>query len=172
MSEHLKAPIIPLTSLSVRKARPDDYEDLCVLFADLDELHRLARPDLFRVPEGPPRSREYVAEFIACDTKAIFVALMGPKLVGFLTLARTDRPETPVRPARVHVEVDSISVAPNYRRRGIGFKLMQRAEIWAKAQGAPRLVLGVYAFNEGARQFYERAGFEVQSLVMAKSVGT
>ena len=40
-------------SFRVRPASMGDYEALCLLFDELDEFHRLARPEMFQ-PFGPP----------------------------------------------------------------------------------------------------------------------
>ncbi len=45
-------------STRVRQATLRDYRALCALFEELDEFHRLKRPDFFRPFEGPARGRE------------------------------------------------------------------------------------------------------------------
>ena len=62
-------------------------------------------------------------------------------------------------------------VKPEYRRRGLGKLLLARAEAWARQQGHDRIGLQVFLSNQNALDFYRHAGFESQSLWMAKSLG-
>ena len=47
----------PPLSIRVRQASLRDYEELCALFDQLDEIHRLARPDMFQPFPPPARTR-------------------------------------------------------------------------------------------------------------------
>ena len=53
----------------------------------------------------------------------------------------------------------SMWVAPEYRRRGIGAKLMLTAETWARKQGFRELCLDVTEGNQAAITLYQRCGF-------------
>jgi ribosomal protein S18 acetylase RimI-like enzyme len=50
-------------------------------------------------------------------------------------------------------------VHPEYRRRGIGQRLLAFAVAWAKEAGATTLVLSVACGPDSAIEFYRRAGF-------------
>jgi len=50
-------------------------------------------------------------------------------------------------------------VAPTYRGRGVGRKLLEMVIAWATAQNAASLDLGVTCGDSPARRLYERAGF-------------
>ena len=51
-----------------------------------------------------------------------------------------------------------ITIAPNYRRRGLGLRLLELAETHASELGAPRLSLTTRE-NNPARFLFERAGY-------------
>ena len=51
----------PPLAIRVRLAGLRDYEELCALFDQLDEIHREARPDMFQPFPPPARTREQVA---------------------------------------------------------------------------------------------------------------
>ncbi|WP_374380424.1 N-acetyltransferase family protein [Dongia sp.] len=57
-----------------------------------------------------------------------------------------------------------IAVTESASGQGIGRQLMQAAEAWAREQGYPSLLLDVFASNETARTFYEKAGFIEDSI--------
>ena len=48
----------------IREATMNDYQDLCEIFEEVDAIHRAALPEIYRKPDGPARSREYIQELI------------------------------------------------------------------------------------------------------------
>lgn len=69
-----------------------------------------------------------------------------------------------------HTYIFLVYVKPEYRRRGIGRALMQKAEQWAKDRGDRRLGLQVFDDNIAAVHLYETLGFTTQALLMMKSL--
>lgn len=59
--------------------------------------------------------------------------------------------------------LQAIAVDKELRGASLGIILMDSIEEQARASGSTRLVLDVSAKNEGARRFYERRGFAVES---------
>ncbi|WP_298672200.1 GNAT family acetyltransferase [uncultured Sphingomonas sp.] len=59
-----------------------------------------------------------------------------------------------------------LAVAPDARRAGLGRALMDAAEAWLRARGAPKLQLMVRAGNEGAQAFYRALGFVDQPVAV------
>ncbi|WP_242089543.1 GNAT family N-acetyltransferase [Curtobacterium sp. DN_7.5] len=59
------------------------------------------------------------------------------------------------------VELISMWVAPDERRRGVARALIGAVATWAAEQGARELVLAVVPDNAGARETYARTGFSV-----------
>ena len=55
-----------------------------------------------------------------------------------------------------------LAVAPEYRSRGLGGKLMQHAHKWLAGLGAPKVMLMIREENEGVRRFYEGLGYGVE----------
>jgi GNAT superfamily N-acetyltransferase len=64
--------------------------------------------------------------------------------------------------------VEALVVAPEAEGKGVGATLMQFAEQWARERGMREVVLDVFAGNEHARRFYERAGYRTDHLRMVK----
>ena len=77
--------------------------------------------------------------------------------VAFLLARVETRPAFFVETRRVRV--DELFVRPSARRRGLGRALFARAQAWARAHGAARLVLQVAHANADARAFYHALGF-------------
>jgi ribosomal protein S18 acetylase RimI-like enzyme len=58
-----------------------------------------------------------------------------------------------------------LAVAPERRRAGLGRAMMDAAEAWLRARGAPKVQLMVREDNEAALGFYEALGLERQQVV-------
>ena len=162
---------MPSIPFAVRAATEADFEQLCDLFAELDDLHREARPDLFVKPEGLPRERTYVARLIAGPESTILVASARDSrcLYGFATLIVRSLPANPVRPERRLVEIDNFSVRKSARRCGIGRALIEHADRWAARRGFSSVELAVHEFNTGAIEFYQATGFSTSLRRMIRS---
>jgi diamine N-acetyltransferase len=153
----------------VRVASSADYEPACVLLDQLDELHRLRLPWLFRTPETQPRSRSYFEQLLTADDSSVLVAEAGD-IVGIAIVLLRAAPEFPVFIPQHWGVLDNVVVAPSHRRRGVGRLLALAAETWASARGAAWLELGVYEFNTEARRFYESLGYLPLSSKLRKVV--
>jgi len=70
-----------------------------------------------------------------------------------------------------YVRIVAFVVDSNYRRKGIGEKLIQQAEKWAKEQGA--IAIGLNSGNreerKDAHQFYIDMGYQDKSIGFTKS---
>jgi len=67
--------------------------------------------------------------------------------------------------------VEDLIVAEAFRRRGIGTRLMEEAECWARERGIERLQLLAETGNERALDFYRRNGWAKTGLgVLRKRV--
>ncbi len=63
-------------------------------------------------------------------------------------------------PSADAVHIDGLAVAPAYRRRGIGSRLVAAMETWAAGQGFTVVSLEVVDTNPQAQYLYQRLGFE------------
>ena len=60
--------------------------------------------------------------------------------------------------------ISDVAVATDFRSRGIGWKLLESAEEWARARGKGSLSLHV-AVSNPARRLYERFGFRLEKRI-------
>ena len=148
-------------SAQVREATLRDYQALCALFEELDEFHRLKRPDFFRPFDGPARSWEQIGQWLAGPASTVLVAEREGEVIGLaLLLPRPPSPFAGAVPRKV-VVLDNLVVRADRRDRGIGRRLVAASMDWARGQGASHVELGVHAVNRHALRFYERLGFSV-----------
>ena len=70
-----------------------------------------------------------------------------------------DQMEDEAKPGEYYI--DSLSVAPRYRHRGVGTALIEYAKKQAKSIGRERVTLAVEPMNT-AKELYQRLGFEFE----------
>lgn len=88
--------------------------------------------------------------------------------VGFVWVARTHNDST----GQLEASLLNQYVAEPYRGRGLGHRLMETAEEWARQQGLPRISLSVGVHNTLGQRLYESLGYQVETLRMTKKLGT
>lgn len=66
--------------------------------------------------------------------------------------------------------VAELFVEEAYRRRGLGRRLLEEGEAWARERGVRRLVLNVAVGNAPARSLYEAVGYGVETVRMGKEI--
>jgi ribosomal protein S18 acetylase RimI-like enzyme len=108
-----------------------------------DEMGRSIAEIVTRLTPAPDGSR------------STFGAFVDKQLAGILAVIRPERAKL-----RHCVELAGMYVAPEYRRRGLGAALVDRALIHAHSlPGVRQVKLGVNANNRAARSLYQSRGF-------------
>jgi RimJ/RimL family protein N-acetyltransferase len=72
---------------------------------------------------------------------------------------------------RRYVWIYDIIINENFRRRGYASRMLELVEARAKELGAKSVELHVFGHNQGAQTLYEKVGYSVTSITMAKQVG-
>lgn len=105
-------------------------------------------------------SREKYAAWLQEPGSAVWIAEVEPGRapVGYLVLTKPDLPLGDISPH--DAEVKRVYLLSRFRGGGLGRRLMQEAEAYARARGVKRLLLGVYSRNDAAILFYERLGYK------------
>jgi [ribosomal protein S18]-alanine N-acetyltransferase len=99
----------------------------------------------------------YYAELQAHQNSIMFVArtaetnFRDPVVAGFIV----------ARHIAEEIHVNNFAVRPEFRRRGIGQRLLDSVLLWARDKKAAQAVLEVRAGNQAAQKLYERCGFAV-----------
>ena len=141
----------------VRLAEPGDADTIVTLAEEVQAWHVAGRPDLFK-PGGCDIAAE-ILERIANPAQFYWVAMRGDTLVGYAYARLFIEPESRWRYGSRQLIVDQMGVAEPYRRRGVGELLWNAVRDAAVGERVERVILNVWSFNAGARQFYERMGF-------------
>lgn len=140
---------------TIREATGADAETMVAY------LKALASEPGINIPLTPDQvrpvdhQRSVIEEFSESPKALMLVALGGGRLVGEFSL----RAISP-RPQVSHVATLGMSVAADWRRKGVGAELLDAGLQWAPSAGIKRVELYVYARNAPAIALYERAGFQ------------
>lgn len=159
-----------METIILRQARPDDYEAICILFAEGDEHHRVQHPELFQKPPGPAREKDYYLGLLMDENHLVLVAEENGNLLGAGVVLIRESPLNPVLVPRRYAVIDNLIVRSTARRRKIGQQLMERMHAWAEEKGVDSVELLVYEFNSSAQRLYEKMGYRVISRKMSVSL--
>jgi ribosomal protein S18 acetylase RimI-like enzyme len=157
---------------TIRPATEADYTELNQIFATVDALHREALPHVFRTPDGPARSKDYVSTVISEQNIVLFVAESDGRIIGLVQAYVREAPDIPLFVPRRTAVIDNIAVREEFRRSGVGQALVERVERWAADENASQIELNVWEFNAGARGFYEKLGYVTARRGMSKPLGS
>lgn len=154
--------------MTIRNLTSGDYEAVLELDKELDQFHVDSRPDCFLM-----RDEVYPREAFEHNlAMPIWIGLGAfddsDNLVGFAEATLWN--ESFMVKGVKTVCLDNIYVSPQYRRRGIAAKLFAQVEHWARAQGAVRLDLHTWHFNQGAIALYHEMGMTPQRYVFEKKL--
>ena len=117
----------------------DDYDPALELWRSVEGLE---------VAEGD--DREGVAQFIARNPGLSRVAVDGTRVVGVVMCGHDGR--------RGHIY--HLAVNPEYRRYGVGKRLVQECLDRLRQVGVVRAIILVADDNPGGAEFWKRAGWE------------
>lgn len=130
---------------------------------------------------GPERRQEADRQTVAARTaqrvakvrmdigfpnQAFVARTEGGTLAGFVWVAKTHNDFT----GRLEASLLNQYVAESYRGQGLGHRLMETAEQWARRQGLPRISLSVGAHNTIGQRLYKSLGYQVETLRMTKEL--
>jgi GNAT superfamily N-acetyltransferase len=161
--------------IEVRAARSGDGEALQRIHAEMAAYYVALAPHHFRSPglEGLSAELDALAAQVP-ETELRLVAEDGGEVVGALSarlLAPEEGAEREVTPdlGATRVRIDYLATAEAHRRRGVGGRLVEAAEAWARSHGATVVETTTYQDSPLALPFWTRgAGYEVRSVNLRK----
>jgi ribosomal protein S18 acetylase RimI-like enzyme len=156
--------------VTIRDALPGDYEALCALWREMDDLHARMLPSFFRRTTRPSHPREDYERALRSTDEHIRVAVEAGQLLALIHIQIYDTPPLAQMTPRRRAHVDSLVVAEAARRRGVGRRLLDDASSWARARGADEILLTVWAGNDAADRFYDALGFRRISTVLGRDL--
>ena len=151
--------------MNFRRAQLKDIPRIHELLAQVDMVHHLGRPDIFKV--GNKYNDQQLEEIIADDKRPIFVAANdNDEVLGYAFCIYKQVLNDNILTDIKTLYIDDLCVYENLRGQHIGMQLYEYVKSFAKENGFYNLTLNVWSLNEGARKFYESVGMVPQKIGM------
>lgn len=150
--------------MKIRSATLADREGLSRLTAEVHELHREARPDVY-MEFDPEQFRKEISDTLYRPDSILLVAEEEGELAG-MALLTLRQPPNPILKPRLYAFLEELSVGERFRGQGVGTALFAAAKEQALRRGAVSLELQVWSFNEAALRFYEKMGMKEKTFRM------
>ncbi|HLZ62973.1 MAG TPA: GNAT family N-acetyltransferase [Ktedonosporobacter sp.] len=155
-------------NMVLRAATDEDYEVVCTLYDQLEQIHAQALPHFFRTVEGHARPHKWFADILANEDAALFVAEQQGIIVGMVHCYVRITPGLPMIVPRRFVHVEDLVVSEPVRHQGVGQLLTERVNQWSLEKGIREIELDVWEFPTSALAFYEKLGYETTRRHMRK----
>ena len=154
--------------ITVRAAIMEDADAIACLTIEVQQLHREALPDIFKLPSAQLFSRERLATLLQDANSTVAVAESKGEIIGHVYGKILHRPENDFKKAEKYMYIQQIGVRKDVRRQGVGRALIAFIESRALASAVTGLQLDYWAFNTRARSFFESCGFSASVVMMRK----
>ncbi len=133
------------TDFRVRTARQGDAAAIALLAGQLG------------YPSSPAQIQRRLARILRDSQHAAYVAVDAQGQVGGWIHAFVYR----LVESDVQAEIGGLVVSRDFRGRGLGNLLMDRAERWARSKGLKSVYLRSNVIRENAHAFYRKRGYQV-----------
>lgn len=143
--------------LNVRRAAERDIPAIMDLLVQVNMVHHLGRPDLFKGPTTKYNEDE-LRGILADDGTPVFVCVDEEDRVlghGFCVMEHYGGR---LMAERDTLYIDDICVDEAARGHHVGEALYRHIVEYARAQGCHNITLNVWTLNPGAMKFYEKMG--------------
>ena len=149
----------------VRKANIRDIKRIMELLHQVDMVHHLIRPDLFK-PNTTKYNEQELEALLNDDSKPIFVFDNGNDVLGhafcMITEVRDDKLLQDIKT----LYLDDICVDEKARGQHVGKALYEFVRDYALSIGCNNIILNVWEGNDPALSFYRNMGMKVQKTTM------
>ena len=146
------------TTVEIRRATSRDIGGILPIWGELADFHSALDPAFRPAPQWAREYATYLRALLARDDALAVVARDGDRIVGYAVGRITSMPAFFAQRQRGYIH--DVYVRPEYRRRGIGRRLVAEILTWLRRRGVTLVELTVAARNE-ALPFWEKLGFRV-----------
>ena len=152
----------------IRRAEPRDTEAVLRLLVQVNMVHHLGRPDLFKGP-ATKYSAEELAEIFADDRRPVFVYEDAQgRVLGYAFCVLQQYAGSRLMTDIKTLYIDDLCVEEKARGRHIGSSLYEYVLDYARRIGCYNVTLNVWTLNLNALRFYEKCGMTPQKIGMEK----
>jgi GNAT superfamily N-acetyltransferase len=167
-----------VTDPEITRGGPGDLTSLEPLWVSVHQRHAESMPELAPYVDDATtwaERRVLYDELLAKPGTVLLLARVDGALVGYglaHVMRATDTwiADTWVTGERVG-EIESLSVLPEHRGKGLGGRLMEGLEAALREQGVHDLIIGLLPGNEHAARLYARRGYTPTWLYLSRFEG-
>ena len=143
--------------IQITQLRKEHLPGLIQVWKEFMDFHAAIHPHFRRGKMGHVAFRKHLLDIMNTPGATIFVALDGKRVVGY-TLLEVRQPP-PVYNLPISGILSDMAVASEYRRRGIGEKMLAKALEWFRSKGVHWVELSVVTDNIIGNSFWNKQGF-------------
>ena len=140
----------------IRRAEEKDINDILKLLEQVNLVHYLGRPDIFK--PNTKYNYDELVKIINNNDKVIFVYEMDNKVVGYCFTIKIQHLNNNLLTDIKTLYIDDLCVDKEYRGNHIGESLYKYVLSYAKEQDYYNIELNVWELNKGAKAFYKKLG--------------
>ena len=148
----------------IRKTTAADIPRIMDLLHQVNRVHHLLRPDLFK-PHTTKYSAEELEAMMAIESQPIFVCDDG-KVSGYVFCQIQDLQNDRLLQDRKTLYIDDLCVDETARGKHIGRQLFDYVREYAQTIGCQAITLNVWNGNDAALAFYRKLGMNVRKTCM------
>ncbi len=150
----------------VRRAQEKDIPGILDLLVQVDMVHHIGRPDIFKGP-ATKYNEEELRSIIGDDSTPVFVCVdENDKPVGHAFCVHKQIMDDSVMTDIKTLYIDDICVDESARGKHVGKALYEHVLGYAREKGCYNITLNVWCCNPSAMKFYEAMGFIPQKICM------
>lgn len=150
--------------MMIRKANKEDIKRIIDLLHQVNMVHHVLRPDLFK-PHTTKYSEQELAALLKDDNKPIFVYDDGTVL-GYAFCQVSEIKDNQLLEDIKTLYIDDICVDEHARGKHVGKALYEYVRDYARSIGCNNITLNVWEGNDPAWHFYKDMGMKVQKTTM------
>ena len=148
----------------IRRANTNDISQIINLLHQVNMVHHIIRPDLFK-PHTTKYNEQELSKMLDNDNKPIFVYDDGGVL-GYAFCQISEVQNDILLQDTKTMYIDDICVDENARGKHVGKALFEYVRDYAQTIGCHNITLNVWSGNDAAQSFYKNMGMQVQKTTM------
>ena len=147
-----------------RRANKTDIPGIIELLHQVNMVHHVLRPDLFK-PNTTKYDEQELEDLLCDDNKPIFVFEDG-KILGHAFCMITEVRDNKLLQDIKTLYIDDICVDEKARGKHVGKALYEHVLAYARSIGCNNITLNVWDGNDPALCFYRNMGMKIQKTTM------